>query len=57
VRVLCLRNCTGLKPSVVRRMFLQKECAGTLKLDLRGCPALYSLQVEFKEQVHQNTKH
>eukprot|EP00976_Prorocentrum_cordatum_P077298 1182629-Prorocentrum_minimum.AAC.1 len=53
-RVLCLRGCTSLKPSGVRRVFLQGDCA-SLKLDLRGCPALYSLTIEFKDQCQAGT--
>jgi hypothetical protein len=51
--VLNLKGCTALKPSAVRRVFLSdaSPASAALKLDVRGCPALFSIQHEFPHQV------
>jgi hypothetical protein len=55
--VLNVKGCTGLRPSMVRRVFLTglSPATATLKLDVRDCPALFSIQHEFPQQCRQVT--
>lgn len=55
--VLNVKGCTGLRPSMLRRVFLAglSSATATLKLDVRDCPALFSIQHEFPQQCRQVT--